>query len=59
MFSVWKRKKLEKGELKLPMKAQKRSECKTFCYNVIYIRPEKMFQLNIKIFQVEKYMVLR
>jgi hypothetical protein len=34
-------KKLEKRELKLSTKFQKRSECKTFCYNAIYIKPAK------------------
>jgi hypothetical protein len=41
MFLAWKRKKLEKRELKLSTKFQKRSECRTFCYNAIYIKPEK------------------
>jgi hypothetical protein len=58
MCLAWKRKKLEKGGLKLSTKFQKRSECKTFCYNVIYIKPEKTLELKISIFQVEKCMVL-
>lgn len=49
------RKKLEKWGLKLSTKVQKRSECKSFCYNVIYINPEKTPTKNYHIPSGEMY----